>query len=167
MYGRILVPIDGSETSSRGIDEAIRLARQLNSGVRLIHVIDPLALVSEAASSINAGQRIGAARVRGNDILTEGMSRLRAAGVEADSVIVEATEGPVGKYVVENARECQADLIVCGTHGRRGIRRVLMGSDAEYIVRHADVPVLLVRCPAGEPAQARGFSKSRILKAAM
>jgi nucleotide-binding universal stress UspA family protein len=52
---------------------------------------------------------------------------------------------PAGELVIIAAKEWSADLIVCGTHGRRGLRRIVMGSDAEYIVRHAPVPILLIR----------------------
>jgi len=148
MYGRILVPIDGSDTSLDGLEEAIKLARQLNAGVRLIHVIEEGVLVGGEISSIDVARQHDMRRSAGNAILSDGMSRARRAGVEVDGVIMEASGGPAGQYIVENARECQADLIVCGTHGRRGIRRVLMGSDAEYIVCHATVPVLLVRSHA-------------------
>jgi len=62
-------------------------------------------------------------------------------------VLVEAMGGQAGDYIIREARQWRADLIVCGTHGRRGIRRLVLGSDAEYIVRHTPVPVLLVRSP--------------------
>jgi len=150
MYGRILVPIDGSDTSLRGLEEAIKLARQLNAGVRLIHVLDQRAPVVAEVSSSDVAYESEARRAAGNAVLSDGLSRARQAGVEVDGVLVESIGGPAGKYIVENATECQADLIVCGTHGRCGIRRVLLGSDAEYVLRHSPVPVLLVRCPAGE-----------------
>ena len=150
MYGRILVPVDGSDTSLRGLEEAIRLARQLNASVRLIHVLDEPALVMGEVSAGNAAYESEARRSAGNAVLSDGMARARRASVDVDGVLVESIGGPAGKYIVENATECQADLIVCGTHGRSGIRRVLMGSDAEYVVRHATVPVLLVRSHAGD-----------------
>ena len=62
-------------------------------------------------------------------------------------VLVEALGGKAGDHVLEKGREWPAELIVCGTHGRRGIRRALLGSDAEHIVRNSEVPVLLVRAP--------------------
>ncbi len=58
---------------------------------------------------------------------------------------MDRTDVQVGECILRAAREYHADLIICGTHGRRGIRRLLVGSDAEYVVRHAPVPVLLVR----------------------
>ena len=67
------------------------------------------------------------------------------AGIQVDAELIETFGDSAGECIVEKAKEVDADLIVCGTHGRRGIRRMLMGSDAEYIVRRAPAPVLLVR----------------------
>jgi nucleotide-binding universal stress UspA family protein len=64
--------------------------------------------------------------------------------------LIETLGCSAGESIVTKASELNADLIVCGTHGRRGVRRLLMGSDADYIVRRAPVPVLLVR--SQEPA---------------
>jgi nucleotide-binding universal stress UspA family protein len=84
-------------------------------------------------------------------MLDEGESIARAAGIEVDTVLVEAMGGQAGTDIVKQAMEWPADLIVCGTHGRRGVRRLVLGSDAEYIVRHTPVPVLLVRGPGPSP----------------
>ena len=70
-------------------------------------------------------------------------------GVPVDTVLIENLDARVAQLVVEHAQAWGADLIVLGTHGRRGLARVLMGSDAEQIARTAPVPVLLVRLPAG------------------
>ena len=71
-----------------------------------------------------------------------------------DTVLIENLDARVSQLVVEHARAWGADLIVLGTHGRRGLARVLMGSDAEQIARTAPVPVLLVRLPAGADGSA-------------
>ena len=71
--------------------------------------------------------------------------RTRRSGVDVDRELIETLGGSAGECIVTKATEHNADLIVCGTHGRRGVRRLLMGSDAEFIVRRAPVPVLLVR----------------------
>ena len=73
-------------------------------------------------------------RERGETILNDGASSARKQGVEADTELLDTLEGP-GAAIVEVAEKWQADLIVIGTHGRRGIRRLVMGSDAEYVVR--------------------------------
>ena len=147
MYQRILVPIDGSATANRGLAEAIALAKTLKAEIRLIHVVTalptlypPLAI---AAVQILRDQL----RSSGESIVHDALTAVRAAGVAVDSRLIEALGAEAGERVIEQARDWPADLIVCGTHGRRGIRRMLMGSDAEYMLRHSPVPVLMIRAP--------------------
>jgi nucleotide-binding universal stress UspA family protein len=84
-------------------------------------------------------------RERGEQILKDAAGIARQQGVELETKLVETPGGSVGAMIVEHAENWPADLIVLGTHGRRGIRRLVMGSDAEYVVRTTPVPVLLVR----------------------
>jgi nucleotide-binding universal stress UspA family protein len=67
--------------------------------------------------------------------------------VPVSSVLLESAAGPAADAIVRQARKWKADVIVLGTHGRRGVRRMLMGSDAEQVVRSSPVPVMLVRSP--------------------
>jgi nucleotide-binding universal stress UspA family protein len=145
MYERLLVPVDGSKTSTQGLEEGIKLARQLKASIRLIHVLDDVVPEPEGAPSLATARDSKKRRAEADAILSDGTARASRSGVEVDSVLVETTGSPTGKYIVDYAKECRADLIVCGTHGRRGLVRLVMGSDAEYVVRHAPVPVLLVR----------------------
>ncbi len=152
MYSRILVPVDGSTPSSLGLQEAIKLAKALHASIRLIHVIDCRSLASTMSDGSEYVQILEGQRVAGNELLYAAQARVSHEGIEVDSFLVEATAEPIGSCVVGKAREWHADLIVCGTHGRRGVERLLMGSDAEYILRHSPVPVLLVRAPR-QPAE--------------
>lgn len=149
MYDKILVPTDGSETAALGLIEAIRLAKTLGSRLRLVHIVDELLIVSPDAAGTNLGHVVDLLRSTGESVLAEAESRVSKAGVDVDTVLVEALGGQAGDQILQQARQWGAELIVCGTHGRRGIRRLVLGSDAEYIVRHASLPVLLVRQPAG------------------
>jgi nucleotide-binding universal stress UspA family protein len=143
MYTQILVPVDGSAASARGLEEAIGLARHLKTRLRLVHVVEPWVMVSpETTATLQVAANI---RSIGAALLEECVSEATNAGIEADGELIETFGDTAGECIVKKAKEVGADLIVCGTHGRRGIRRVLMGSDAEYIVRRAPVPVLLVR----------------------
>lgn len=153
MYERILVPVDGSPTSMRGLDEAIRVAGLTHARIRLIHVVDelPIALGAEAFAA-NAGELLTMLRQGGETILGQARAKVEAAGVPVDTVLTDTFQGRVSDQVVDQAKAWQAQLIVIGTHGRRGPGRVMMGSDAEQILRHAPVPVLLVR--AAGPAAA-------------
>lgn len=143
MYQRILVPIDGSETATLGLHEAITLAKNQGGTIRLVHVVNEMIVVD--ATAVNLGVIIDRLREGGESLLGEAASAVRSAGVEVDTRLLESKSGHAGIHIVEEAKEWPADIIVCGTHGRRGIRRIVMGSDAEYVVRHTPVPVLLVR----------------------
>ncbi|HEY8507605.1 MAG TPA: universal stress protein [Steroidobacteraceae bacterium] len=144
MYKRILVAVDGSAASRRGLDEAIRLAGHLKSRMLLVHVIEPWVMLTDTTPS-TLHQLAEATRSGGARLLEECEDKVAKAGIEVESELVETVGTPAGECIAKKAAEAGADLIVCGTHGRRGIRRLLMGSDAEQIVRRAPVPVLLVR----------------------
>jgi nucleotide-binding universal stress UspA family protein len=154
MYANILVPVDGSVPASLGLQEAIKLAQSLNARISLIHVVDvyPL-LTSEAVGASFDETLFDMLRRKGAEVLKQAAAAVTSAGIMVDAALVEAADVQVGECIVRQAREYHAELIVCGTHGRRGIRRLLMGSDAEYIVRHAPVPVLLVQAHHSEAAK--------------
>ena len=146
LYQRILVPIDGSPTSSRGLDEAIRIAQLTGGALRLIHVADEISV----AFAMNAyagvpGDWTERIRADGARLLEEAQSTVAAAGVVSEAVQVDNFSGAVHEKIVEEAGRWPADLIVIGTHGRRGIGRLVLGSSAENVLRSAPVPVLLVR----------------------
>lgn len=148
MYQRILVPIDGSPTSRKGLEEAIRLAKLTGGQLRLIHVVDELSLA--AGMGAYAGPIEGWAdelRDAGQKLLDEASAAAQAAGVAHDAVVHDNIGAPVTDVVLHEAQSWPADVIVIGTHGRRGVGRMLLGSSAETIVRAAPVPVLLVRTP--------------------
>ena len=147
MYQRILVPVDGSATASRGLAEAIALAKTLQAGIRLIHIVIGVPTLYPPLSAPAVQTLLDLLRSSGESILHEATTTVRAAGVAVDSRLVEALGAEAGERIIELASAWPADLIVCGTHGRRGVRRILMGSDAEYILRHSSVPVLMIRCP--------------------
>ena len=144
MYRQLLVPLDGSEPSALGLAEAIEVAKHQGGVLRLIHVVNEVVLSSPHAG-FAAGQIIDGLRESGKAILNDGERQARAAGVNVDTILEEALGGQAGSHIMQQAKAWRADLIVMGTHGRRGVRRMVMGSDAEYVVRHTPVPVLLVR----------------------
>lgn len=146
MYQNILVPIDGSETGARGLQEAIELARSLGARIRLIHVINRTPWVTQGSPGA-IEELLTQFRSTGESIVHEAKAAVRSAGIEVDDRLVEASGERAGEFVVAEAKSWPAELIVCGTHGVRGLRRLLMGSDAEHIVSHSPVPVLLVRGP--------------------
>ena len=148
MYTHILVPVDGSPTSNRGLDEAVKLAQLTGAKLRLIHVIDELVYaVGMDGMGTMAADLLPLLREGGEQILAKCRARVEASGVAVDTVLSDGYAGRVCDRVVAEAAAWHADLIVLGTHGRRGVGRVLLGSDAEQIVRLAMTPVLLVRSP--------------------
>ena len=154
MYQRILVPIDGSPTSSRGLSEAVRLGQLTRARLRLIHVVDELSFALGASEGLTmTGDILSLLREAGAAILTQGAASVKAAGLEVDTVLKDSFAGRVCDLVVAEAAAWPADLIVLGTHGRRGVGRLFMGSDAENIVRSAQTPVLLLRSDANSAIQ--------------
>ena len=156
MYEKILVPVDGSPTSMRGLDEAIKLAGLTGGQIRVFHAIDEFVYSAGidgfgGAAAIGAGM-IPEIRKGGERLLEEAKLRVEASGIKADTAMASTLDGRIADLTIAEAKACDADLIVLGTHGRRGVGRALMGSDAEQILRSATVPVLLVR--AAEPPKA-------------
>jgi len=145
MYKRILVPLDGSSTSKLGLQEALRFAKGQKASLCLLHVVDELFITQAGEGMVIADQIFERLRASGRKILAAGLAVARTRRVRARTVLVETMAGSVADVIVRQARTWKADLIVIGTHGRRGVRRVVMGSDAEQVLRNAPVPVLMVR----------------------
>jgi nucleotide-binding universal stress UspA family protein len=150
MYERILVPLDGSPTSRRGLDEAAAVAGKFGSKLRLVHVIDDGALaLSGAAAASNIGELLTELAESGERLLSDAKRDLQARGVTVETALHHSFTGRVCDVIVKEATDWKADLIVIGTHGRRGAGRLFLGSDAEQVLRLAPVPVLLVRDRSG------------------
>lgn len=153
-YKRILVPVDGSPTSAKGVQEAAKLAGAKGGKLRLLHVLDPYIAFNTPEVGINVNLVLDALRRSGKHALAKAEARARRAGARSEVALVESFGGRVADAIVEQAKRWRADLIVMGTHGRRGVNRLLLGSDAELVVRYSAVPVLLV--PArGRPVARR------------
>ena len=153
IYQRILVPIDGSETSGLGQAEAIRLASVTGGTLRFFHVVDDLsfALALDAYAG-HPGEWLASLRRDGRRLLDEAVKAAEASGVKAEGVLHESLKDKFAQAVANEADRWAADLVVVGTHGRHGVSRLVMGSGAQAILAAAPSPVLLVRPPA--PAKA-------------
>ncbi len=146
MYQRILIPTDGSTTSNTGLDEAIKLAKLTGAELRLVHVVDALSYATGFdLYGAHASDVIPMMREAGKKILEQAKAHVETQDVKADSILIDVPAARVAETIADQATKWHADLIVIGTHGRRGIKRLMLGSDAEQIVRIAPVPVLLVR----------------------
>ncbi len=157
MYAKILVPVDGSETSKRGLREAIKLAKNQNSQLVLFHIVNEFVLDYTFSAELYADQLLDSMRTQGQAVLDQMAAFVRQQGLQPECVLMESIGGAAGDLIVEQAKQSAVDLIVMGTHGRRGLRRLAVGSDAEAVIRSAPVPVLLVRdeLPAAAGAQSR------------
>jgi nucleotide-binding universal stress UspA family protein len=148
MYRRILVPLDGSRTAKRGLEEAIRLARIHKSRLHLIHVVDVFVVTPTLEGGRYVDDIQNSFRASGAKLLKTAEAAIRKRGLKADSVMFEIIGGRAADIIVAQAKKWRADIIVIGTHGRRGLNRLVMGSDAEQIIRSSPVPVLTVRSGA-------------------
>jgi nucleotide-binding universal stress UspA family protein len=159
MFQRILVPIDGSPTSNRGLDEAIGLATDQKAKICLLHVADELGRTGEPEAAVfmppsYMDRYLELRRAAGRKLLARAEAKVRKRGIEVETVLLPTLGHSVADLIIKQAKKWRADMIVLGTHGRRGLTRVVMGSDAEVVVRETPLPVLLVRSPL-RPRQSR------------
>lgn len=145
MFKRILVPVDGSSPSHEAVLMAIKIAREHGSEVRLIHVLEQAAyMAGYDPSTAASGQLYEALLSSGEKILQEAATTVSTAGFRAEVELVREL-GRLGDVVASTAAAWNAELVVVGTHGRRGPSRLLLGSGAEQIIRFSHVPVLVIR----------------------
>jgi nucleotide-binding universal stress UspA family protein len=148
MYANILVGTDGSDLAALALDHAAALARQLNAKLTIVTVTDTLPAFdpSEIGWGVpNAALdnlRV-AANEQGKRILETACERAKAAGTTADPLQIEGV--PPYEGILTTAREIDADLIVVASHGRRGLGRLILGSQASKILALSEVPVLVVK----------------------
>lgn len=153
MYRKILVSVDGSNTSKKALMEAIRMTNYAGGRceLRLIHVLDEMAyFTGYDPYGAQSGDLIRAMRQAGEKILAEALDIALSAGLTADTLLIDRFGERLGETVALEATKWNADLLVVGTHGRRGLGRMFLGSGAEQIIRLAPVPVLVVRNPEGD-----------------
>ena len=145
MFRTILVAVDGSVVSNFGLDQAILLASEQHATLCILHVVEEYVLVQSVDAPVYVEGLWEALRETGKKTLSAAVAKAERRGVTTRSILAESVARPVAEVILEQAKKCHADLIVLGTHGRRGMSRLVMGSDAEGVIREATVPVLLVR----------------------
>jgi len=143
MYKRILVPIDGSDTSNLALQEAIGLAKDQHSTLRLFHIVD-LTTTYSSVPAPHVTEYQGTLQVEGQKVIADASGPVRTAGIQFDSKCIATFDKRIFDLIEQEAKEWPADLIVIGTHGRRGIRRLFLGSVAEGLARITSKPVLLI-----------------------
>lgn len=151
MFKRILIPVDGSDTATQAFVAALQLARETGGIVRLVHTVNEMAYLGGIDPyGTYTADLAGMMREGGAKVLSDAMAVAQSAGVEASQALLDEPGQRLGESVAAAAKLWGADLIVVGSHGRRGLGRVLLGSGAEQILRLAPVPVLVIR---GAPAE--------------
>src|SRR5262245_3927431 len=145
IYKRILVAVDGSEAATLGLKEAIKLAKDQGATLRLLHIVNEVVLGPPLGGVMYMGELLESMRNEARDLLEAAAKAARQEGLEPEQRLVESLGGSASHHIVKEAKEWRANLIVLGTHGRRGVQRLVMGSDAEEVVRTTPVPLLLVR----------------------
>jgi nucleotide-binding universal stress UspA family protein len=146
MYQRILLAVDGSRSSDLALSQAIIIAKATGAEVKALFVVDDIDVYFEA-SYFNPKELVDNIITHGRKALDAASGRLSEAGVRNSVQLDEkpVSPGRISLTIVSEADAWNADLIVLGTHGRRGVRRLLMGSVSEGVLAKTSKPVLLVR----------------------
>jgi nucleotide-binding universal stress UspA family protein len=138
----LLVPTDFSPDAQRALDDAIALARVLHARVTLLHVISAVSWATGDLPGALSATVLEELEAVAQQSLEPALQRVRAARLDGEALVVH---GSAFACIVAAARDQGIDLIVMGSHGRTGLRHVLLGSVAERVVRLAPCPVLVTR----------------------
>lgn len=147
MYARIMVAIDDSQTARAALLEAANIARAQGAALCIVHIADET-LLNTPPARIAAEEESEPMR---QALLAEGMRLLQEAEtlvgpeVVVESRLVESGARRIAEVIVDMAQQWPADLLVAGSHGRRGLARLILGSVAEQLLRLANMSLLIVR----------------------
>jgi len=148
MFKNVLVPTDGSEVSTKAVKQAVEIAKAMNAKLVAVHAypayhavvlyeyIGPLDVMNKKEYTANA-------KAAAENFLATVTDAARAAGVEAESVIVESDVPH--EAIIKTAKRRKCDLIIMASHGRRGMAGILLGSVTQKVLTHSDIPVLVLR----------------------
>lgn len=148
MYKNILVAIDESTTSRRALDEAIALAKLHAARLEIVHAVDESvidAFANHGVALANAEHLDNALLGAGQSVLAEAVETATAAGLAPASHLLTSHDLHAADQIAQAVTAANADLLIVGSHGRRGFRRLLLGSVAENLLRKVDISVLIVR----------------------
>lgn len=165
MYQHILVALDGSETSARAFEAAAQLARECGAELQPLYVVDVPVMVYDAPG-YDPGIVRDALMEEGKKVVGEALALMKRDDVRGTSRVIETDlvsgDVDIAHAILHAAADFKADLVVMGTHGRRGISRLMLGSVAERFVRLAACPVLMISAHAApEPEAAANEAAQR------
>ncbi|WP_180014676.1 universal stress protein [Acinetobacter sp. YH16031] len=143
-FEHILVPVDGSETSYAAVDKAVEIAKAFNSKVTVVQVLalDPY-IAAEYITAAQTNDLVERARTAILKTLDEAKAKFAAAGIDAETQLLEGQV--IYSEIVKAAESLNTDLIVIGSHGRTGFKKLFLGSVAQSILGQANVPVMVIR----------------------
>jgi nucleotide-binding universal stress UspA family protein len=144
MFKHILVPVDGSPTAQKAVEQAAGLAKAFGSDVTAIYVIDPYPFTGLGSDfAYGQAEYLSAATAEAKEATQAARNTLAQAGVKVSTQVVEAHA--VWRGILEAAAGIEADLIVMGSHGRSGLEKMVLGSVAQRVLSHSHLPVFVVR----------------------
>ena len=144
MFKHILVPVDGSTTAQKAVGRAAALARAFGSRVTAVYVIDPYPFTGLGSDfAYGQAEYLGAANAEAAEATEAARATLAAAGVAVETRVVESHA--IWRGILDTASTLGADLIVMGSHGRRGLEKLVLGSVAQRVLSHAALPVFIER----------------------
>lgn len=139
MYTHILIPTDGSELAQKGVDHGLTLAKNLGSKATIVTVTEPYPLNSPATMASWAEAQENHAEV------ALGLAKEAAEKIGVTIDAIHTSDESPAEAIVNTADDLGCNLIVMASHGRRGISRLLLGSQAAEVVHYSKIPVLVVR----------------------
>jgi nucleotide-binding universal stress UspA family protein len=144
MFKHLLLPADGSDNAHRALEKALAIARAFDSRITAIYVVDPFAFTGVGADfAYGQAEYLSAAAAEAKAALEQVAAACAAAGVPVQTALVEAHS--IHKGILNKAKEVGADLIVMGSHGKRGLEKLVLGSVTAQVLSHAHLPVLVDR----------------------
>ena len=145
-YHNILVPVDGSETSHAAVEKAVEFAKAFGSKITVVQalVLDPY-IAAEYISASQTNDLIERARTSIEESLDAAKAKFNEQGIEVETKLLEGQV--IHREIIRAAEELHADLIIIGSHGRTGFKKLFLGSVAQSLLGETHVPVLIVRQP--------------------
>jgi len=149
MYSRIICAIDGSDLSTKALNHAFVLAGKLGAELTVVTITDPAVIIAPGAEAmmVDTSNVIAelekAKEASANTILADAGKLASGAGVTIKTLHLPSM--PAAEGIVRGAKDVGADLIVMGSHGRRGLGRLLLGSQAAEVLAHSEIPVLIIK----------------------
>lgn len=152
MFKKIAVALDGSACAEQALEVAVRLAETERAELGICSVVDPIMIAGTAPPSPAMDLVLGDMERSAEQLVSTGVGKAHKKGLLATG---RMRRGVAAFEILKYAKEFGADAIVIGTHGRGGLKRLLMGSVAETVLREAPVPVVIVRERERIPAHSR------------